>query len=121
MQKVKKFLRRLIVLFRRYFTALPVWIDVPPKNTFALVNETVELECKGRGNPTPTINWKKNNVVVNNVTFPRYYLRSTGSLQIVRSQKSDTAKYTCVATNRYGSKQANATLTVLSKFILLLN
>ena len=93
-----------------------MWIDIPPKDTNALVNETVELECKGRGNPTPTITWKKDGQPINFASNPRYLLQSTGSLRISRAQKSDSGKYTCVATNRVGSKLANATLRVLSKF-----
>ena len=110
----------LMVLFWLHFLALPVWIDVPPKDTFAVVNETVEMECQGRGDPTPTITWKKDDVIINNATSSRYFFpKFTGSLTIMMSQKSDSAKYTCVVTNSFGSKWANATLTVLSKFVVL--
>ena len=98
------------------FVALPVWIDIPPKNTDAVVNETVELECKGRGDPTPSITWQKNDLNIDFSQNPRYYQKNTGSLQISTSQKSDSGKYTCVATNSAGSKRANATLRVLSKY-----
>ena len=96
-----------------------MWIDIPPKDTTALVNETVELECKGRGNPAPTISWKKNDIAINFANNRRYLQMSTGSLRISLSQKSDTGKYTCVATNSAGYRWANATLSVLSKFFML--
>ena len=95
--------------------ALKVWIDVPPKNTDAVVNETVELQCQGRGDPTPTIRWQKNGQDINFANNPRYFQKHTGSLQISTSQKSDSGKYVCVATNSQGSVRANATLRVLSK------
>ena len=88
---------------------------MPPKNTDAVVNETVELQCQGRGSPTPTITWQKNDLNINFANNPRFFQKNTGSLQISRSQKSDSGKYTCVATNSLGSKRANATLRVLSK------
>ncbi|XP_020611355.1 protein sidekick-2-like isoform X2 [Orbicella faveolata] len=97
---------------------LPVWIDVPPKNTDAIVNETVELQCQGRGSPTPTITWQKNDQNINFASNPRFFQKNTGSLQISRSQKSDSGKYTCVATNSLGSKRANATLRVLIKTVI---
>ncbi|KAJ7340259.1 Protein sidekick-2 [Desmophyllum pertusum] len=97
---------------------LPVWIDIPPKNTDAVVNETVELECKGRGDPTPSITWQKNDLNIDFSQNPRYYQKNTGSLQISTSQKSDSGKYTCVATNSAGSKRANATLRVLIKTVI---
>lgn len=109
---------QLIFLNALYFAELPVWIDVPPKNTDAVVNDTVELECVGRGNPSPTITWQKNDQNINFANNPRYFQKSSGSLQISRSQKSDSGKYTCIATNSIGSKRANASLRVLSKFNL---
>ena len=96
-----------------WFVALPVWIDVPPKNTDAIVNETVELQCQGRGSPTPTITWLKNDQNINFANNLRFFQKNTGSLLISRSQESDSGKYTCVATNSLGSKRANATLRVL--------
>ena len=94
---------------------LLVWIDVPPQDNVALVGETAELECKSRGVPTPVIMWKKNYQPIHFPSNPRYAQKSTGSLQISRSQKGDSGKYTCVVTNSVGSKSANATLTVWSK------
>lgn len=96
--------------------ALKLWIDVPPKNTDAVVNETVELQCQGRGDPAPTITWQKNDQNIDFANNPRYFKKDTGSLQITTSQKSDSGKYLCVATNSQGSVRANATLRVLSEF-----
>ena len=87
---------------------------MPPKNTDAIENETVELQCQGRGSPTPTITWRKNDKDINFANNPRFFQKITGPLQISRSQKSDSGKYTCVVTNSLGSKRANATLRVLS-------
>ena len=83
------------------------------------MNETVELQCQGQGSPTPTITWLKNDLNINFANNPRFFQKSTGSLQISRSQKSDSGKYTCVATNSLGSKRANATLRVLSFHVKL--
>ena len=102
-------------LFPLSILALPVWIAIPPKDTNALVNETVEMECKGGEYPTPTITWKKNDQPINFASNPRYFQKVTGSLRIIRAQKSDSGKYTCVATNSVGSKRADATLKVWSK------
>lgn len=90
---------------------------MPPKNTDAIVNETVELQCQGQGSPTPTITWLKNDQNINFANNPRFFQKISGSLQISRSQKSDSGKYTCVATNSEGSTRANATLRVLSKLL----
>ena len=69
--------------------------------------------------PTPTITWLKNDLNINFANNPRFFQKSTGSLQISRSQKSDSGKYTCVVTNSLGSKRANATLRVLSFHVKL--
>ncbi|XP_078347645.1 protein sidekick-2-like isoform X2 [Oculina patagonica] len=98
--------------------ALKLWIDVPPKNTDAVVNETVELQCQGRGDPTPTISWQKNGQNIDIANNPRYDQKVTGSLQIRASQKSDSGKYLCVASNSEGSVRANATLRVLIKTVI---
>lgn len=90
---------------------------MPPKNTDAILNETVELQCQGQGSPTPTITWLKNDQNINFANNPRFFQKNSGSLQISRSQKSDNGKYTCVATNSEGSTRANATLRVFSKLL----
>jgi len=78
------------------------------------VNETVELDCKGRGDPTPTITWKKNDQLIDFASNSRYFKKNS-SLQIRRVEKSDAGKYTCEASNSKGRKWADATLRVLSK------
>ena len=92
-----------------------MWIDIPPKDTVALINETVELECKGRGDPEPTITWSKDGQVIDVSKSARHTIKSSGSLWISKSQKSDSGEYSCEAANNVAKKTAKATLRVLSK------
>ncbi|KAG8517174.1 Hemicentin-1 [Galemys pyrenaicus] len=60
----------------------------------ALLDTSINIECRATGTPPPQINWLKNGL-----PLP---LSSHIRLLIVRAQVSDVAMYTCVASNRAG-------------------
>ncbi|KAK3726626.1 hypothetical protein QZH41_012276 [Actinostola sp. cb2023] len=95
---------------------IPVWIDVPPTDRTVTLGETIELPCQARGSVTPSINWKKDGTFIGfYASGSRFHLKSSGSLQITNTQKSDSGIYVCIATTPSGYRNASATLKVLSK------
>ena len=72
------------------------------------------LECPASGVPKPTIKWLKNGDLMNSNDLMS--LLSDGrQVEIKRAQVSDTARYTCIATNEAGELQRNFDLEVLCK------
>ncbi|XP_005375138.1 PREDICTED: hemicentin-1 isoform X1 [Chinchilla lanigera] len=92
-------------------------VYVPPKirgnkeeaeKLIALVDTSINIECKATGTPPPQINWLKNGLPLPLSSHIR--LLSAGQvIRVVRAQVSDVAVYTCLASNRAGvdKKQYN--------------
>jgi len=79
-------------------------------NPRIVVNRTVLLECPVSGSPVPEIVWLRNGEALkldaNTNVLGRH-------LEIVRARVSDTARYTCVASNEAGHLRRSFDLQVL--------
>ena len=93
-----------------------MWIDEPPKDVIALINETAELRCVAKGDPQPTVTWKKDGSALD-ISNSRFHPKSSGTLQISNAKKSDSGRYVCIASNVHGKQNESATLRVLSKYV----
>ncbi|XP_021098568.1 hemicentin-1 [Heterocephalus glaber] len=95
-------------------------VYVPPKirgnkeeaeKLIALVDTSINIECRATGTPPPQINWLKNGLPLPLSSHIR--LLSAGqAIRIVRAQVSDVAMYTCVASNRAGVDTKHYSLQV---------
>ncbi|KFO28580.1 Hemicentin-1 [Fukomys damarensis] len=95
-------------------------VYVPPKirgnkeeaeKLVALVDTSLNIECRATGTPPPQINWLKNGLPLPLSSHVR--LLSAGQvIRIVRAQVSDVAVYTCVASNRAGVDNKHYSLHV---------
>ncbi|XP_041789715.1 myomesin-2 isoform X2 [Chelmon rostratus] len=76
----------------------------------------VKLFCTVQGNPRPIVKWYKGGVPVDPLSYPgKYKIENkygVHSLIISRCVVSDTAEYSAVATNQYGTATSKATVTV---------
>ncbi|NXU50379.1 HMCN1 protein, partial [Turnix velox] len=82
-----------------------------PQDLTVLQNGQVLLECKSDAVPPPTISWLKNGELLEGT--PRVRILSSGRyLQINNADLSDTANYTCVASNIAGKTTREFLLTV---------
>uniref|UniRef100_A0A8C5CFR2 Myomesin 2a n=1 Tax=Gadus morhua TaxID=8049 RepID=A0A8C5CFR2_GADMO len=83
----------------------------------------VKLYCTVHGHPRPVVSWFKDGVPVNPLNAPgKYKIESkygVHGLIISRSAVSDTAEYSAVASNPFGTATSKATVTV--KIALLLH
>ena len=81
---------------------------------------SVTFTCEAIGEPSPTISWFFNDVVI--ITSDKYNLSAAGvsgrvesSLQINNPETSDAGTYTCHAENVVGSGNSSGILTVNGK------
>jgi hypothetical protein len=94
------------------FTKTP--LDVTVKS-----GSTARLECAAQGQPQPEIAWQKDG----GDDFPaarerRMHVMPTDDVFfIVNVKSSDEGMYSCTATNAAGTIIANATLSVLGKYL----
>uniref|UniRef100_H3DFP8 Ig-like domain-containing protein n=1 Tax=Tetraodon nigroviridis TaxID=99883 RepID=H3DFP8_TETNG len=92
------------------FTERPSFVR-RPSSQVVLVDQSVEFRCEARGDPVPTVRWRKDDGDLPKV-LSRYEIREDHTLKIRRLISADVGSYTCVAENMVGKAEASATLTV---------
>ncbi|KAL4656701.1 titin-like isoform X1 [Arapaima gigas] len=88
---------------------------VQPKSQNVNEGQNVVFTCEVSGDPTPEIEWLKNNVLV--CLSPKLKLsrsKNVYTLEIKETSISDSGKYTIKAKNMYGQCSATASLNVLA-------
>ncbi|XP_005104480.2 hemicentin-2 [Aplysia californica] len=80
------------------------------------VDETMDLTCRVRGGPAPTVTWTYSNgsVTLDITTGIRRDPSGDSILSIKTPQKSDSGSYTCKAQNALGTENAVLKVSVLS-------
>ncbi|KAJ7995848.1 hypothetical protein DPEC_G00230970 [Dallia pectoralis] len=80
-----------------------------PNNVMVLADESVEFQCEARGDPVPTVRWRKEDA---ELPVGRYEIMEDHTLGLRFVTPSDEGSYTCVVENMVGKAEASATLTV---------
>ncbi|XP_019380934.1 PREDICTED: roundabout homolog 1 isoform X5 [Gavialis gangeticus] len=80
-----------------------------PSNLAVTVEDSAEFKCEARGDPVPTVRWRKDD---GELPKARYEIRDDHTLKIRKVMAGDMGSYTCVAENMVGKAEASATLTV---------
>ncbi|XP_060630493.2 hemicentin-1 isoform X1 [Anolis sagrei] len=89
---------------------------VPPKirsmqDHYTVVeNSQIQLSCVADGIPTPSMNWKKNGILLTSTR--RHVLGPYGDLNVDDVVPEDTGSYTCIASNVAGEDTHTVNLTV---------
>ncbi|BFZ13792.1 hypothetical protein BsWGS_16832 [Bradybaena similaris] len=88
-----------------------------PDDIQANVDDTVELKCRASGDPTPSIQWRKEE---GRIPFGRARQLDDGTLRIEKVQAVDDGVYVCVAENSAGTVEAVGRLSVqtLPSFVI---
>ncbi|XP_039591708.1 hemicentin-1 isoform X2 [Polypterus senegalus] len=82
-----------------------------PKEMITLVNKTAIMECLVSGSPAPKISWLKDGRPVTEGKSLKILFNGK-TLQVTRSQITDTGRYVCVAENAAGSAEKYFNLNV---------
>ncbi|XP_042237786.1 Down syndrome cell adhesion molecule-like protein Dscam2 isoform X25 [Homarus americanus] len=106
-------------------TVIYVRVQAPPQFKIQYRNQTASrgddavLECEAEGETPIGILWSKNKHSIDPANEPRYTIREEmrgggvhSSLSIKTTDRSDSAVYTCVATNAFGSADTNINLII---------
>ncbi|XP_039507782.1 neural cell adhesion molecule L1.2 isoform X2 [Pimephales promelas] len=92
--------------------AAPYWTKEPKSQLYA-PGETVKLDCKADGIPSPEVTWSINGNLLTDIDpDPRRSLKH-GVLTLKNVELSDTAVYQCKAANKHGSIIINAYVYVI--------
>ncbi|XP_067391212.1 hemicentin-1 isoform X2 [Emydura macquarii macquarii] len=98
-------------------SSMELIVHIPPKIRSSEVQHTVTensqavLSCVADGIPTPTINWKKDNIPLTD-TIGKYRAMQYGDLILENAVPEDSGTYTCVASNAAGEDVRTVSLMV---------
>uniref|UniRef100_A0A8C2E4Z8 Neural cell adhesion molecule L1 n=1 Tax=Cyprinus carpio TaxID=7962 RepID=A0A8C2E4Z8_CYPCA len=96
--------------------AAPYWTKEPKSQLYS-PGETVKLECKADGIPSPEVTWSINGNLLTDIDpDPRRSVKH-GVLTLKNVELSDTAVYQCKAVNKHSSILINAYVYVIGKGI----
>ncbi|XP_055593987.1 cell adhesion molecule Dscam2 isoform X35 [Uranotaenia lowii] len=100
-------------------------VQAPPEFTEKLRNQTARrgeptvLQCEAKGEKPIGILWNMNNIRLDPKSDNRYTIREEirpdgvmSSLSIKRTERSDSALFTCMATNAFGSDDASINMII---------
>lgn len=76
-----------------YFAEDITFVDAPV-NQYPIINSDYKIKCEVKGNPTPTVDWYKNEV---NIVTQERYIVGEGGLTIKNVRESDDGVYRCTA------------------------
>ena len=107
--------RKVTLLILTFLTDLDP-VTVEKEKVYVLVNERTEVHCnKPRGNPEPNITWEKGGEKLPK----RFGVEGCCTLLNNKTRKKDSGKFTCTASNGYGSSHVNVEIIVSGKLKLL--
>nr|XP_027209811.1 Down syndrome cell adhesion molecule-like protein Dscam2 [Penaeus vannamei] len=97
----------------------PSQFKIQYRNQTALRGKDAVLECEAGGETPISIRWRKDKHSVDDAAKPRYTIREEmhggsvhSSLSIKSADRTDSAVYTCVATNAFGSADTSINLSI---------
>ena len=83
----------------------PPIIVESPNDTSVDLSEPLNLTCDAMGNPPPSYQWYRDDVLIEGANLPYLY--------IPEATPEDRGSYTCVATNENGNTSSNPGLTTI--------
>lgn len=102
-----------------YLFLAPPQFEIKLRNQTARRGEPAVLQCEAQGEKPIGILWNMNNKRLDTKSDPRYTIREEilangvlSDLSIKRTERSDSALFTCVATNAFGSDDTSINMIV---------
>lgn len=117
-------LRFMYCCFIISFFLAPPQFEIKLRNQTARRGEPAVLQCEAQGEKPIGILWNMNNKRLDTKSDPRYTIREEilangvlSDLSIKRTERGDSALFTCVATNAFGSDDTSINMIVQGWFI----
>uniref|UniRef100_A0A8C4MJT3 Sidekick cell adhesion molecule 2 n=1 Tax=Equus asinus asinus TaxID=83772 RepID=A0A8C4MJT3_EQUAS len=92
----------------------PQFVKEPERHITAEMEKVVDIPCRAKGVPPPSITWYKDAAAVEVERLSRFRQRADGGLQISALVPDDTGMFQCFARNAAGEAQTSTYLAVTS-------
>ena len=100
----------------------PPSFEIKKRTQTALISENTVLQCEAKGEKPIGVLWNMNNKRLDANVDPRYTIREEiqdggvlSTISIKRTERDDSALFTCVATNAFGSDDTSINLIIQEK------
>ena len=116
----------------KWFMTCDSFLGTPPQvDSFAIRNPiprieddltpvTMYLDCSGSGDPPPTYQFKRNNIIITDAYYDKRLTVLDNTLTIKNLNTSDGGIYICLATNRDGTVLREVDVKIRGGFLIFL-
>ena len=80
-------------------------------NVTAASNTTITIRCPTSGVPTPAVTWQKDGVQI--IEGDKFTVTNDHSLVINDADVKHSAKYSCIAQNKFGKDEVSSTARII--------
>uniref|UniRef100_A0A671SGI4 Neural cell adhesion molecule L1-like protein n=1 Tax=Sinocyclocheilus anshuiensis TaxID=1608454 RepID=A0A671SGI4_9TELE len=92
----------------------PPEFEIEPQSQLVTIGADVVIKCVVKANPQPSVVWRVNGRLLNEVPTSNRKVLKDGTISIHNAKPENSAVYQCEATNRHGTILANANIMIMN-------
>ncbi|XP_059415887.1 neural cell adhesion molecule L1-like protein isoform X2 [Carassius carassius] len=92
----------------------PPEFEIEPQSQLVTIGADVVIRCVVKANPQPSVVWRVNGRLLNEVPTSNRKVLKDGTISIHNAKPENSAVYQCEATNRHGTILVNANIMIMN-------
>ncbi|XP_026117547.1 neural cell adhesion molecule L1-like protein isoform X5 [Carassius auratus] len=92
----------------------PPEFEIEPQSQLVTIGADVVIKCVVNGNPQPSVEWRVNGQLLNDVPTSNRKVLKDDTISIHNAKPENSAVYQCEAKNRHGTILANANIMIMN-------
>uniref|UniRef100_A0A8C1IFU9 Neural cell adhesion molecule L1-like protein n=1 Tax=Cyprinus carpio TaxID=7962 RepID=A0A8C1IFU9_CYPCA len=92
----------------------PLEFEIEPQSQLVTIGADVVIKCVVKANPQPSVVWRVNGRLLNEVPTSNRKVLKDGTISIHNAKPENSAVYQCEATNRHGTILVNANIMIMN-------
>uniref|UniRef100_A0A8C1IFV8 Neural cell adhesion molecule L1 n=1 Tax=Cyprinus carpio TaxID=7962 RepID=A0A8C1IFV8_CYPCA len=97
----------------------PLEFEIEPQSQLVTIGADVVIKCVVKANPQPSVVWRVNGRLLNEVPTSNRKVLKDGTISIHNAKPENSAVYQCEATNRHGTILVNANIMIMILLVLI--
>uniref|UniRef100_A0A8C1WFY1 Neural cell adhesion molecule L1-like protein n=1 Tax=Cyprinus carpio TaxID=7962 RepID=A0A8C1WFY1_CYPCA len=92
----------------------PPEFEIEPQSQLVTIGADVVIKCVVKANPQPSVVWRVNGRLLNEVPTSNRKILKDGTISIHNAKPENSAVYQCEATNKHGTILVNANIMIMN-------